>query len=175
VQPPWNDDDEVAKWVGELIDDAEEDAEYDFAMLAWDTHPGIKGSELYRSIEADAVKAAQGNNFGKLADMLENPMVKWLQSKGCQLGPQASALAAARLRGQLGPRGRPKKSDEDLAQLPVRYAVKELKTIERILREHYPKEEAIRDRAITIAAEREGIERGKLEHFLRSRHRHRLP
>jgi hypothetical protein len=68
--PQWLDEALVTKLVEGALDDAEADAEYEFAMLPWDTYPGTPGNELLDRMEQDAVAAAERGEIGPLADLL---------------------------------------------------------------------------------------------------------
>jgi hypothetical protein len=174
--PKWSDDKAVAAWVGKVIDDAALDEEYEHSQLPWDTLPDIPASFIFEDMERQAVEAAQGGNFRPLADMLEriNPLFKLAK---WNLGPRAIALIARRLRGEpIAKRGRPKQTAER-RQLNTRThdAAAELKEIERILRQHYPSEKKIKERATSIAATRAGIKHDTLVNYLKRPRRRRLP
>jgi hypothetical protein len=174
VIPKWNDDDAVAAWVGKVIDDARLEEERQFYTLPWDTDPGMTASEGFAAIERDAIAAAEGGNFRLLAEILDgsNPVIRWMRSKGCHLGPRSEALIAGYLKGQRGRRGRPKETvDERRSGTPVHDAAAEFKEIQEILSENYPREKGRRDRAITIAADRAKIRHDTLANYLKSRRR----
>jgi hypothetical protein len=174
---PWNNYDAVATWVGKAIDDAEADEEYDFATLRWDTHPPIQASEVFDSLERDAIDSAKSGNMRPLADLIDsspkNPLIRWLRSENLRVGPTAEAIVAGRLRGDRSKRGRPKQSiDERQANTRVHSAAAELKVIRRILDREYSNERHRQERAITIAAKRQGIDRTTLENYLKKINRH---
>ena len=173
--PKWTDDDAVAVFVTDLI----EQSERDFDTLAWDTHPGLPASEIFESMERSAIAAAEGNNFGPVTELMEgrNPLVRWLGMKGFRLGPRALALIAGRLRGERGRRGRPKQTPEDrFTNTPSHGAAIEFDMIEEILKRSFPGQKGIRDRAIALAADRSNIPYSRLENYLKDHPRPpRLP
>jgi len=168
--PRWSDEEGVAA----LVDDEFLEWERIDAMDAVvQVLPDIKESEIFASMEHEAVAAAERGDFNPLAKILEqkNPLIKQLSGK-FQLGEKARAILAERITGRdagkRGP-GRPKQSiEERYASSKCHGAADALPDIERILGWHYPDEKGIRERAITIAADRAGIRRQTLENYLRS-------
>ena len=173
MKPPKLSDDDalVAKWVGEIVDDDNDDAnnddDFEFSH-PWYDHPPLRMSEVLASMECEAIEAAEDGNLEPLGALIENPLFK---DYGV-LRPKAMAIISAKLRGTFKPRRGPHKQSRWQRDLnPARGAAEEVKQIVAVLREHYPKEKGHRDRAIGIAAARAGITRQKLETYLRSRHR----
>jgi len=173
--PRWSDDEKVSAFVGKILDEAEAEAEWRFAMLPWDTVPGIPASGIFEAIERDAIAAAEEGNFRPLANLIDPNSVQkhFIETIGrgqLRIGPRAEALIASRLRGERRVkkgRGPPKKPIERRAA-PSKsyYAAAELPRIEKLLRQHYPREKGIKARAISIAAGRGGIEHGTLDNYL---------
>jgi hypothetical protein len=167
--PQWVDEDAVTKLVKTALDDAEADAEYEFAMLRWDTHPGIPGNELLDRMERDAVAAAERGEIRPLADLLrpEHPFNEHPLFGGDPIRSKLSAttwtLVADFLTGERNPRtgrlkgkpGRPKMTAEERrAMNPVHDAADMVPEIADILRRFYPEQTPaqIHGRALSIAA-----------------------
>jgi hypothetical protein len=173
--PKWNDDAGVAALVN---DEFLEWERLDAMESVYRDEPDLTASELFARMERNAVEAAERGDFKPLAEMLKqkNPLIKWLRRDlKLHLGPKADALLAERItgedRGKRG-RGRPKQTVEQRhINTPVHGAANEVEDIERILRRHYPDEKKIRERAITVAAERAGIRRQTLVNYLKSKRR----
>jgi hypothetical protein len=173
----WNDDAGVAALVNdEFLEWERQDA------MEWVDRfePDFSASELFARMEYNAVQAAERGDFRPLAEMLEqkNPFIRWLRRDlKFHLGPKAEALLAGRITGKNSGkrrRGRPKQTVEQRhANSKVHGAADELKDIEAILRWHYPHEKKIRERAISIAAERAGKRRQTLVNYLKSKRRMR--
>jgi hypothetical protein len=169
--PQWVDEDAVAELVKRALDDAEANAEYRFAMLPWDTHPGIPGNELLDHMEQDAVAAAERGEIGPLADLLrpEHPMNMYPLFGGNPIRSHFSAttwtLVADLLTGERNPRtgrlkgkpGRPKMTAEE----------RRAPHIADILRELYPEQTPaqIHDRALSIAAGMRGVKSAETVKF----------
>jgi hypothetical protein len=174
-QPPkWSEHEAVAAWVGEVMrGGAMDDAEKRFLATGG---CGASSTEILEAMEREAVEAALRGSFGLLADMLEqkSPFHRW--EPGWKLSPEAIALIARRLRREpIAKPGRPKQTLERRRHnTPVHDAAAEFKAVERILRQHYPKEKKIRDRAISIAAARAGIKYDTLKDYLKKPDRHPL-
>lgn len=161
--PRWTDEVRVRQLVDETIEADELEAEREFYLLRWDTHPGIPARELWEDMERTAVAEAERGRFDALADLVQpaDRMIAWLRSLGHDLGTQAKALVAGRLRGIKRGRGRPPLTeDEKRALTPTHDAADEVPTIMLILRNHYPGQDAkqISDRAMAIAGERAHME-----------------
>ena len=171
VKPPKLSDDDalVAKWVGEIVDHAnDKQAAYDFVDELMRDHPPLRMSAILASMEREAIEAAEDRNLEPLGALIENPLFK---DYGV-LSPKAMAIISAKLRGTFKPRRGPHKQSRWQRDLnPARGAAKEVDQIEHVLRTYYPKEKGHRDRAIGIAAARAAITRQKLETYLKSRHR----
>jgi hypothetical protein len=109
--PQWVDEDAVTKLVKTALDDAEADAEYEFAMRPWDTYPGIPGNELLEDMERYAVAAAERGEIRPLADLLrpEHPFNEHPLFGGDPIRSQLSAttwtLVADFLSATHGPEG----------------------------------------------------------------------
>jgi hypothetical protein len=189
TRPKWNDEEAVAAYVNRLIQEADDEEERQHYMRDWSSVPGIPMSELWESMERDAVAQAERGNFRKLADLIDgggdpdlilpnghplppNPLIVELKSMGCRLGLRSEALIAGYLRGRRGRRGRPKQTiEERRSSTRVHDAAAELKEIQDILRNNYLGERDLRERAIAIAADRAKIKYGTLKNYLRSRRR----
>jgi hypothetical protein len=170
----WNDTAALAERVGKIISEANDEAEYEFYNLRWDTHPGIPMSEILDSIEHDAVMAAEAGNFIPLGDLVErkNPLFGDFKSVDWDLKPATKALIAQRLRGEHKvPRGKPRQTaDQRRANNPIHDAAAEVPLILNILRQHFPGRRGYRDRAIDIAAHRIGLKRDRLAKHMESKH-----
>ena len=168
--PRWSDDAGVAALVN---DEFLEWERLDAMDAVVQVLPDIKESEIFASMEREAIAAAERGDFKPLAKILEqkNPLIKQLSGK-FQLGEKARTILAERITGKDSgkrKRGRPKQSiEERYANTKVHGAAAELRDIQRVLRRHYPNEKKIRERAITVAAGRAGIRRKILENYLRS-------
>jgi hypothetical protein len=121
--------------------------------------------------EKGAIAAAERGNFRPLANLLEY--------RPQDLGPQALALIAARLRGEFkGKRGQPPRK---LFERSFNYVLAlELPFIQEVLRVHYPHVPATKTWAIKIAAivfHLNGRKEENFRRFLHGRHRprRRLP
>jgi hypothetical protein len=180
--PQWMDEDAVTKLVEKELDDAESNAEYKFAMLPWDTHPGISGNELLHGMERDAVAAAERGDIGPLADLLrpEHPLNEHPLFGGNPIRSHFSAmtwtLVADFLTGERNPRtgrlkGKPGRSkmtaEERRAMNPVHDAADMVPVIADILLLHYPEQTPaqIRDRALSIAAGMKGVKSAETVNF----------
>jgi hypothetical protein len=97
--PKWNDDAGVAALVN---DEFLEWERLDAVDAGNRTEPGIPASEIFASMERDAVEEAERGNFKPAAEILEqrNPFVKWLRGMGHHLSPKAEALIAERITGK---------------------------------------------------------------------------
>jgi hypothetical protein len=174
-QPKWSDQKAVTVWVCDvMLAAAVDDAEKFFVSTAG---RGASPSEILEGLEQVAVEAARQGSFGLLADMLEQRTHPLCKAWNWKVGPEAIELIARRLRGQpVAKRGRPKQTAERRQlNTPVHSAAAELREIECILRQHYPNAKRIRERAISIAATRAGIEHVALANYLKRPRRRRLP
>jgi hypothetical protein len=159
------DDEAIVTVVAEELDEEERQ----FYLLRWDTHPGVRLSDIKRQRQQDAVNRARAGDWRLLADLVR---------RGIPLNSEAGNLVAARLLGKIkkkGTRGPPKKPIEErrLAS-PSIGADEEYELIWPILREHFPEERigAIKARALQIAAQRAGIKDVKtLENYRKSKRR----
>jgi hypothetical protein len=152
--PPWKNDEAVAKFVAEIIENENAEAEmlgaYEDAMR---DHPPLRASEILESMEAEAIEAAERGNFKPLGDMIENPMFK---RTNWALGSKAMSLIASKLCGtfKVTKLGRPPRTTWQRDRDWKIDAAAEVKQIARILKTHYPKEKAHTARAIGIATDR---------------------
>jgi hypothetical protein len=168
--PKYNDDDALAKWLAEIIADADDEAAArEFSEESMRDHPPLRVTVTTELIERAAIEAADRGNFKALADMIE---------KGNDLSPKAMAMIAAKLKGTFKPSklGRPKQPIWKRDLNPMHDAAKEVDKITVILKRRYPKETGHTDRAIDIAAKLSKVNRQKLySHYNKSPHRRRRP
>jgi hypothetical protein len=103
-----------------------------------------------------------------------------LLRSGQRLQPGTIELAIELMTGERNPQtgkckgevGRNKMTPaEKKAKYPLRYAAAEFDVIRGLLRQHYPSEprRAIRERALELAAERAGVEPGRLDSYINTR------
>jgi hypothetical protein len=115
-------------------------------------------------VAIDAAKAERPNakkNYEPLARLL---------LEGWHLSREALDLIVGRLTP--AKRGRPKESeDKRRARTPSHDAADEMEIIKVVLKRFYPDQKNIRDRAISIAAIRAGIDEDVLFNYLRSENR----
>jgi hypothetical protein len=172
----WSDDGGVAKWVNEVLDERELEEERQFAMRYVNCDvPGPSVGYVFRQAESEAAARARLGDYKLLERLLrpDSPLVKWFHGAGLKplpFGPETWTLIADRITGKFKlPRGKPPEDTKQWLDSPVHLAAVEVEDVENVLRTHYAAEHGIRERAITIAAERGKIRREKLEHYLRSR------
>ncbi len=115
-------------------------------------------------MEREAVETARQGDFRMLGWMFDNDMPLKRESK---------KLIAARLMGKFKANKRIGAAKQSAARRraanPVHNAADEVPVIEAILRQHYPKQRGIRDRAVDLAAARAGINRDRLAYHLYSK------
>jgi hypothetical protein len=138
--------------------------EYDFAVLPWETHPGIPATEILEEVEREAVHAFEKKKKrGPLADLLdpENPMNKHPVggvSLRSHLSDATWKLIGDVLSGRRkSKRGKPEMTaDERRDTYAVHEAADDVEDVARILRGLYPEQDEadIRDRALAVAADR---------------------
>jgi|RhiMetdeSRZDD1v2_1073273.scaffolds.fasta_scaffold35305_6 hypothetical protein len=184
-RPPWRNEDAVAKLAIHELKDAALELEYQFAMLPWETHPGVAAFEVFDGIEREALAEVERGNLKPLAALLHphHPMNKYPiygRTLISALSPSTWELISDLLVGRRKRnRGRPRKTEEQRrAMNPVHDATDEVLLIEQILSEHYPEQNnrQIRDRALQIVERRSGISQDILAGRLkRSKSDHRLP
>lgn len=169
--PPWKDEEAVAAWIDDILL-IQEYQELEEGILREEYGPdGIPASEVFASLERDAIASAKSGNMRPLADLIDptNPF----RSGGLRVRPEAEAMVAGYLRGQRAKRGRPKQRIEQReASTKVHGARREMIRIQKILEHYYPGEQKHRERAIAIAAARAEIERRELRNYLKKPRRH---
>ncbi len=167
--PDWNDDDALADWVGPLMPEPPRD----YLFRPW---PVLRDAPMQgksrEEMEREAIAAAQQGNFKLLGWLMDPPNQDLLSHRPPRLSQEAEALIAARLQGTFkARRGKPKQTvARRRVDNPIHAAADEVPVIQNILRQHYPRQRGVRDRAIGIAALRAGIEHERLAHHLRSPH-----
>jgi hypothetical protein len=159
VRPRFNDD----KGLLALVEDEFLKQEMEAALLEYpDDMTWSDIAPSAEEIERKAVEEARRENFKLMADLVR---------AGRRLNAEARELIADYLRGKRK-RGRPPMTkDERRVRTPVHGAADEIQWIAAILREHYPDQRKIRDRAIDIAALRVRINRNTLANYLKSKRR----
>ena len=161
--PRWGDDEALLAWIGPLIPEPFQD---------WLVVPPHVWNAPFTGLdrESEAIEAARQGNF-KLLGYLMDPRQSVYRPQ--RLSPKSEALIAARLQGESkAKRGKPKQTEaRRRLSNPVHAAADEVAIIENILRQHYPKQRGIRERAIDIAAARANISRERLAEHLKSKHR----
>ncbi len=174
VEPPrWNNEDAVANFINDELDQADEQALRNAATRDW----RARAPAIFAAYERDAIEAAERGNFRLLAELLDGGvpgqtkyhMSGLLRAWGQHIGPKAEHLIAERLRGKTsGRRRRPALTTAERQAKKVHYvATVILPTVESVIRQHYPHAKAIHERAADIAADRAGIKRRKLRDYLR--------
>jgi hypothetical protein len=154
----------------------------DWLAKAWETIPIKLGPAWYRLLESEAVDAAEGGNYERLAWLLDprHP----LNDKGMApalrtaLAPSTYTLIADILSGRRKrPKRRPRLSEHERRLMnPIHDAADEVPGIQRILRAWYPKQtkKQIYDRALYVVASRRQVKLETLDvHLKRSKDDHR--
>jgi hypothetical protein len=170
----WSDEAAVTAWVCQRIDyGPSEDSEL--------RHSDMNAQQIFEELECEAVAAAKNGDFFPLAKLLNGEIdsIFFVPEKTFHLGPEANALLAARVMnprgGKRGKRGRPALTVEQRKQReavkPVHAAAVEVRAIEKVFREFYPRERGRHERAVVIAAKRHGIKQRSITNYLRSKHR----
>jgi hypothetical protein len=164
--PPWIEEEKVRAWVDEELEYQADMEEYYFAMLPWDTAPGIRPSDFRDSNERKAVEAAQRGDVGPLVSFISPPdNLKNSARMSMSLRLETWRLIVEFLTGRRnlgngklrGKGGRPKmSSDERRAKNPNHDAVDLSQKIQAMLRRLYPDQpaEQINPLADEIAADR---------------------
>jgi len=155
--PKWNDDQAMLAWIGPLIP----------------KRPSITPAEM----EMEALHEARQGHFKKLGYLLNwyasVPGDEW------QLPPLSQEAYALLADCALGKKAR-KKARRGAAKQTVLHrwhsnrvhlAADEVVIIEKILRQHYPKQRRYRDRALDLSAARSRIRRDRLAEHFKSEHR----
>jgi hypothetical protein len=183
--PRWIKGKAVTRFVEELLEEAELEAEREHYMRRWDTHPGIPLSELCTIIERDAVEATQRGQPDELCDLVRSnhPMNIHLRPPlRSRLTPNTFDLLADIASGNHKRRvGRPKMADDERRMMnPIHDAAELVPQIEYILHEHFLSQSGVDiwDKATEIAAKRHGVKNVEtLRNHLRRSHsdRRRLP
>jgi hypothetical protein len=160
--PKWGDDAALTAWVGRHL--PERHADVLFPEMT-NVQSGVPWQWWdAKASEREAFEAARQGDFRMLGWMLEQRM---------PLKRESMALIAARLMGKL--KVKPGAAKQAIARRratnPVHNAADEVPAIQTILRQHYPKQRGIRDRAIDIAAARAEIDRDRLAYHLNSKNR----
>jgi hypothetical protein len=167
----WSDEAAVTAWVYQRIDyGPSEDSEL--------RHSGMNAQQIFEELEREAVAAAKNGDFFPLAKLLNGEIdsIFFVPEKTFHLGPEANALLAARVMNPRGgERGRPALTVEQRKQReavkPVHAAAVEVRAIEKVFREFYPRARGRHERAVAIAAKRHGIKQRLITYYLRSKHR----
>jgi hypothetical protein len=176
MPPKWNDDAAVAAWVGQAM--PVQYSDYLFAELLPPLRPDVPMEwRSFEAMEREALAAARQGSFKLLAYLLDPEPISPHLNRPQRLSRESEVLIARRLRGEFkGKKSRPKQPvARRRARTPVYAAADEVATIQGILRQHYPKERGIRDRAIAIAAARAGITPKRLRNHFRSKRRLKSP
>jgi hypothetical protein len=165
--PPWRDKEAVINFVDELLDEAERLATIEDASRM-EHHPGIPYSELIARVERDAVNmATKHGDYQPLISLIDprNPMPP------ARLSPSTFALIRDIMNGEhKRPANRPPLAEEVKRVFdPIYDAVDEVRRIQAILEDAYPKKRGHLKLAIKIVAKRgvNGVLRGIDEDRLR--------
>jgi len=171
--PDWTDEEAVVAWVNMIRDDQILEEEREFMELPWDTHPGIRKSDLFSDIERKAVDQAQQGNVQPLAELLLPlyPFNRYEAHKIREsLADSTWVMISERLCGKKAKRGRPKKTtDERRAHNLVHDAADEVPIVRRILERGYPGQGSrqIYDLTLCIVADRHNLDQETLNKYLR--------
>jgi hypothetical protein len=159
--PKWGDDAALTAWVSRLMPERHFDVLFPELITVQSGVPWQSWDA--KAMEREAFEAARQGDFR---------MLGWMLDKHMPLTRESMSLIAARLMGKLkaGPGAAKQAIARRRAANPVHNAADEVPAIQTILRQHYPKQRGIRDRAIDIAAARAEIGRGRLAYHLDSNH-----
>lgn len=153
----WNDDKALLKWVSENLPDPPRD----WLVMPWHQwHGPFTGPDR----EREAIAAAAAGDFKLLGILMQQKV---------PLDLEAKALLAAKLTGEFKVgRGRPKRTiAQRRAVEPIHEAADQVTVIQELLRQRFPKQTGLRDRAIDMAAALYGVKRERLAQQMRSKHR----
>ena len=101
MKPPKLSDDDalVAKWVGEIVDHAnDKQAAYDFVDESMRDHPPLRMSAILASMEREAIEAAEDRNLEPLGALIED---RYSRTMGCSARRRGDHLGEAEGRSNL--------------------------------------------------------------------------
>ena len=162
--PKWGDDAALAAWAGERIPERHAEVLFPERITVQSGVPWQSWDA--KAMEREAFEAAQQGDFR---------MLGWMLDQRIPLKRESMVLIAARLMGKFKSKKGVGAAKQAIARRraanPVYNAADEVPAIQAILRQHYPKQRGIRDRAIDLAAARAKIKRTRLTNHLNSKHR----